>query len=156
VLAIALARRPRRFPTRWKGEKLYRFTARWGEARDTDDCEGKVTATSDVRPTREQILARLPNFIGEIMQVPPAFSAIKVEGARAYDLARGGETVDLASRPIVIHEAALSPCPIPNMPCSRWHAARAPTSGPGCAIGDGAGTVGHVSELRRLRVGLFP
>ena len=80
------------------GEKTYRFKVRWGERRDTDDAEGQVTASAETRPTAEEIEALLPRFVGEIEQVPPRYSAIKVEGQRAYDLARGGEEADGAGR----------------------------------------------------------
>src|SRR5882724_3143551 len=92
VLAIALGEATKTVPYVMEGEKLYRFTVRWGEGRDTDDAEGKVTGTSNVRPSKADILAKLPAFIGEIEQVPPIYSAIKVDGERAYDLARGGES----------------------------------------------------------------
>jgi tRNA pseudouridine55 synthase len=156
VLAIALGEATKTVPYAMEGEKLYRFTARWGEARDTDDCEGKVTATSEVRPSREQILAKLPDFTGEIMQVPPVFSAIKVDGARAYDLAREGETVDLASRPIIIHHAHLIEIPDPDhavfeVECGKGSYIRAWVRDLAVALG----TVGHVTQLRRLRVGPF-
>src|ERR1700733_14932313 len=111
VLAIALGEATKTVPYAMDGEKLYRFTASWGEARDTDDSEGKGTATSGVRPSREDIIAQLPHFIGEIMQIPPNYSAIKVEGERAYDLAREGETFALEARPILIHDARLVDMP---------------------------------------------
>jgi tRNA pseudouridine55 synthase len=156
VLAIALGEATKTVPYAMDAEKLYRFSACWGEARDTDDCEGKVTATSDVRPSRDQILAKLPAFVGEIMQVPPAFSAIKVDGARAYDLAREGEAVDLASRRIVVHTARLVDMPDPDhavfeVECGKGSYIRAWVRDLARAIG----SVGHVSELRRLRVGPF-
>ena len=93
------------------GRKVYRFTVRWGEATASDDTEGEVTATSDVRPSRDSILAVLPAFTGTILQVPPKFSAIKVEGARAYDLAREGEEVELDAREIDVHRLDLVECP---------------------------------------------
>jgi len=156
VLAIALGEATKTVPYAMEGEKLYRFTARWGESRDTDDSEGKPTGTSDVRPSREQILAQLPNFIGEIMQVPPAYSAIKVEGERAYDLARGGETVSLSPRPILIHEARLVDMPdadhaIFEVACGKGSYIRAWVRDLAVALG----TLGHVTQLRRLRVGPF-
>src|SRR5215471_14740044 len=102
VLAIALGEATKTVPFAVEGEKLYRFTARWGEARDTDDAEGTVVEVSPVRPDKQRILAALPQLTGEILQVPPAYSAIKVEGARAYDLAREGEEFSLEARPILI------------------------------------------------------
>ncbi len=102
-------------------EKTYRFTARWGEARDSDDAEGKVTATSDVRPVRDEIEAVLPRFHRRhYRRFRPIYSAIKVQGERAYDLAREGETVVLEPRPIQVHEARLldqpdaAPCRVRN------------------------------------------
>src|SRR6202030_3364868 len=105
VLAVALGEATKPVPYAMDGEKLYRFTARWGEARDTDDAEGRVTATSEMRPTDAEIRVQLPRFIGEIEQVPPVYSAIKVEGERAYELAREGESFTLASRIVCIREA---------------------------------------------------
>ena len=89
------------------GRKHYRFTVRWGEERDTDDAEGRVVATSEERPSTEAIRALLPRFTGTIEQVPPRFSAIKVEGERAYDIARDGEAVELKARAIDIHRLEL-------------------------------------------------
>src|SRR5882724_8623050 len=80
VLAIALGEATKTVPYAMDSEKTYRFTATWGESRDSDDAEGRCTASSDVRPSRQQILDGIPRFIGEIMQVPPSYSAIKVEG----------------------------------------------------------------------------
>ena len=156
VLAIAHGEATKTVPYAMEGEKLYRFTARWGETRDTDDSEGRVTATSEVRPTREQILAQLPKFIGEIMQVPPDYSAIKVDGERAYDLAREGETVTLEARPIQIHDARLMDMPdadhaVFEVECGKGSYIRAWVRDLALALG----TVGHVTELRRLRVGPF-
>ena len=156
VLAIALGEATKTVPYAMEGEKLYRFTARWGEGRDTDDSEGKGTATSEIRPSREEIIAQLPSFIGEIMQVPPDYSAIKVEGERAYDLAREGETFTLESRPILIHDARLVDMPDPDhavfeVECGKGSYIRAWVRDLARALG----TVGHVTELRRLRVGPF-
>src|SRR5450631_4502655 len=95
ILAIALGEATKTVPYVQDAAKIYRFTARWGEARDTDDAEGKVTSTSQVRPSREAIEALLPRFTGSLSQVPPAYSAIKVDGERAYDLAREGAELNL-------------------------------------------------------------
>src|SRR5689334_22181724 len=114
VLAVALGEATKTVPFAMEAEKTYRFTARWGEARDSDDAEGRVTATSDVRPSREQIEAVLPRFIGPITQVPPAYSAIKVQGERAYDLARDGETVCLEPRAVTVYEARVTGTPDPD------------------------------------------
>jgi tRNA pseudouridine55 synthase len=130
VLAIALGEATKTVSYAMEGEKLYRFTAAWGEARDTDDSEGAVVARSEVRPTEAQIHAALPRFTGEIMQVPPAYSAVKVAGERAYDLAREGETVTLEARPIVVSAARLVAIPDPDhavfeMECSKGSYVRA-------------------------------
>ena len=98
-LPIALGEATKTVPFVMDGRKLYRFTVRWGEERDTDDAEGRVIEASDARPSAEAIRAALPAFTGTIQQVPPRYSAIKIEGERAYDLARDGETVELASPP---------------------------------------------------------
>src|SRR5205814_10140913 len=103
VLAVALGEATKTVAYVQDAEKTYRFTARWGEARDSDDAEGQVTATSPNRPATADIQAAIPRFVGEIIQVPPVYSAIKVQGERAYDLARDGEVVDLAPRPVEIH-----------------------------------------------------
>src|SRR6516162_3759741 len=102
VLPIALGEATKTVPFVMDGRKEYRFTLRFGEARTTEDAEGEVTATSDVRPTDEVIRAVLGRFTGDIEQVPPAFSALKVDGERAYDLARKGQTPDLKPRRVVI------------------------------------------------------
>jgi len=156
VLAIALGEATKTVPYAMDGEKLYRFTARWGEARDTDDAEGRCTASSIVRPSRQQILDAIPAFIGEIQQVPPAYSAIKVAGERAYDLAREGETVSLAARPVLIRNARLIDLPDPDravfeVACGKGSYIRAWVRDIALALG----TVGHVAQLRRLRVGPF-
>jgi tRNA pseudouridine55 synthase len=110
-LPIALGEATKTVPFIMDGRKIYGFTVRWGEETRTDDAEGQPVATSDVRPTREAIEAILGEFTGEIMQVPPAFSAIKVEGERAYDLARDGEDVVLDARPIQVHRLDLVDMP---------------------------------------------
>jgi tRNA pseudouridine55 synthase len=106
-LPIALGEATKTVPFVMDGRKRYRFTVTWGEERDTDDTEGRVTHTSDARPTPDAIQALLPRFTGVIEQIPPQYSAIKVQGERAYDLARDGETVELKPRPVEIHELAL-------------------------------------------------
>jgi tRNA pseudouridine55 synthase len=156
VLAVALGEATKTVPYAMDADKTYRFTAHWGEARDTDDAEGKVTATSDVRPTREAIEAALPQFTGELTQTPPAYSAIKVQGERAYDLARAGEAVELASRTVEVFEARLLGQPDPDhaefeILCGKGTYVRAWVRD----IAQALGTVGHVSQLRRTRVGAF-
>jgi tRNA pseudouridine55 synthase len=137
------------------GRKIYRFTAQWGEERTTDDLEGEVSATSAKRPSRAEIESILPRFTGEIMQAPPAFSAIKVDGERAYDLARAGEAVDLAPRPVFIEELKL-------VAAEADHATFEVTCGKGTYIrslardmGRALGSAAHVSMLRRVAVGPF-
>ena len=156
VLPIALGEATKTVQWVMDGTKTYRFILRWGEARTTDDREGEVSATSDVRPTEEAIEAALPAFLGEIEQVPPRFSAIKINGERAYDLARGGETVELASRLVRIDEFTFLGQPDPD------HAEFEVVCGKGTYVRSLArdlaavlGTVAHVAALRRLAVGQF-
>ena len=156
LLPIALGEATKTVSYVMDGRKVYRFTACWGEARSTDDAEGPVTARSDRRPSQAEIEAALPRFQGEISQVPPIFSAIKVEGERAYDLARAGETVDLAARLIWIERLTLVGQPDAD------HAEFEVVSGKGAYMRSLArdlalalGTVGHVSALRRIAVGPF-
>jgi tRNA pseudouridine55 synthase len=156
LLPIALGEATKTVPFVMDGRKQYRFTVRWGEERDTDDAEGRVEATSAARPTPEDIRALLPRFTGTIAQVPPRFSAIKIEGERAYDLAREGETVELAERPVDIHRLDLLENPDAD------HAVLAAECGKGTYVralardfGRVLGCFGHVSALRRTAVGPF-
>ena len=156
ILPIALGAATKTVPYVMDSTKIYHFTIRFGEARDTDDAEGAVVATSDVRPTDEQIHAALPAFIGNIMQVPPAFSAIKVEGERAYDLARAGAPPELPPRPAQVDRFELIGRPDAD------HAEFEVQSGKGVYmralardLARACGTVGHILHLRRLRVGPF-
>ena len=156
VLAVALGEATKTVPYAMDAQKTYRFTACWGEARDSDDAEGKVTGTSAVRPAAGAIEAVIPRFVGEIVQVPPAYSAIKVDGERAYDLARDGEVVELESRTILIHEVQLLDVPDPDhavfeMRCGKGAYVRAWVRDMALALG----TVGHVSQLRRTAIGGF-
>ena len=137
-------------------KKEYSFTVCWGEARDTDDTEGVVTARNSVRPTEADIEAALPNFIGNIQQVPPIYSAVKVEGERAYKLARENKFFELKPRSILIDQFKLIDMP------DQDHASFEVTSGKGAYIRGLArdiarhmGAFGHVSKLRRTRVGPF-
>jgi tRNA pseudouridine55 synthase len=107
ILPIALGEATKTISYIQDGLKTYSFTVQWGEQRDTDDGEGKIIATSDVRPSKEQIESILKNYTGAIMQTPPKFSAIKIDGARAYDLARDGEEVELKEREVFIESLAL-------------------------------------------------
>ncbi len=156
VLPIAFGAATKTVPYVMDGTKLYRFTLRFGEARDTDDADGQVVATSDARPTDEAIRAALPRFRGEIMQVPPAFSAIKVAGERAYDLARAGQPPELPPRPARVDRFEL--IERPDADTAIFEVA----SGKGVYmrslardLARAVGTVGHIAALRRLRVGPF-
>jgi tRNA pseudouridine55 synthase len=156
ILPIALGAATKTVPYVMDGTKLYHFTIKFGEARDTDDAEGAVTATSDVRPTDAQINAALPAFRGAIMQIPPAFSAIKVAGERAYDLARAGAPPELSPRPAQVDRFEL--IGRPDADTAEFEVA----SGKGVYmralardLAAACGTVGHITVLRRLRVGPF-
>jgi tRNA pseudouridine55 synthase len=156
ILPIALGEATKTVPFVMDGEKTYRFTLAFGEARSTDDAEGEVTARSDKRPSDAEIAAVLPKFQGEITQVPPAFSAIKVQGERAYDLARDGQEVELQPRTVLVHEIRLAERPDPDhavveVKCGKGTYMRALARD----IARALGTVGHVGALRRLRVGPF-
>nr|WP_183399540.1 tRNA pseudouridine(55) synthase TruB [Kaistia hirudinis] len=156
MLPIALGEATKTVPYVMDGRKIYAFSVRWGEETTTDDAEGAVVATSELRPDREAIEAALGDFTGEILQVPPAFSAIKVEGDRAYDLAREGEVVELAARPVEIHRLDLVAMPDANTAsfeaeCGKGTYVRAIARDLGRALG----TRGHVVALRRLLVGPF-
>ena len=156
VLPVALGEASKTVAYAMNGEKIYRFTERWGEARATDDSEGEVTETSEARPRREEIEAVLGGFVGEISQVPPAYSAIKVRGRRAYELARAHENFVLAPRRVTIHRLALLGVPDSD------HAQFEVSCGKGVYIRSLArdlaaclGTVGHVAALRRTKAGPF-
>jgi tRNA pseudouridine55 synthase len=156
VLPIALGEATKTACYAMDGYKTYHFTLRWGEARDTDDAEGAVTATSDVRPTEDAVRAALPDFTGDIDQVPPDYAAVKVAGRRAYDLARRGEAVELAPRPITIHRLELIATTdedhaVFEVDCGKGTYVRALARDLATALG----TLGHLSELRRTRVGKF-
>lgn len=156
ILPIALGEATKTVPYVMGAAKIYRFIAQWGEATSTDDREGEVVARSEKRPTGEQIRALLPRFTGEIMQRPPAFSALKVDGQRAYDLARKGEVPDLAPRPIRIDRFELLEIPEPNqalfeVACGKGAYIRALARD----LGEALGCFGHVVLLRRTCVGRF-
>ena len=127
ALPIALGEATKTVPFVMDGRKLYRFTVRWGEERDTDDAEGRVDRDERQRPGAAAIARCCRRFTGAIQQVPPRYSAIKIEGERAYDLARDGEEVELAARAGRDPPAGAGrTCPTPTTPCSRPNAARAP------------------------------
>jgi tRNA pseudouridine55 synthase len=155
ILAIALGEATKTVPYVQDAAKIYRFTATWGESRDTDDAEGKVTGTSDVRPGRDAIEAILPRFTGVLNQTPPAYSAIKIQGERAYDLAREGEEVTLEPRPVRVHEARLASAEPDRAEfeilCSKGTYVRSWVRD----IARALGTLGYVSALRRTRIGSF-
>jgi tRNA pseudouridine55 synthase len=159
LLPIALGEATKTVPFVMEGRKRYRFTVRWGEERDTDDAEGRVVVTSAERPSASAIRALLPSFTGTIAQVPPRYSAIKIEGERAYDLAREGEVVELESRPVEIHrldlvetaEGADPDRSVFEAECGKGTYVRAIARDMGRALG----CYGHVVELRRTLVGPF-
>jgi tRNA pseudouridine55 synthase len=156
ILPIALGEATKTVPFMMEAQKVYRFTLQWGISTDSIDREGEIIGRSDVRPTMEAVKAALPAFVGEIDQVPPAFSAIKVDGQRAYDLAREGIEVELKSRRVMIHEAAVTATPDAD------HLEITMRTGKGVYVRSLArdlaavlGAEGHVSALRRERVGPF-
>ena len=156
VLPIALGEATKTVSFVMEGRKVYRFTVRWGEERDTDDAEGRITAVSAERPSADAISAALPRFVGQITQVPPRFSAIKIDGERAYDLARDGESVEIAARPVEIHRLELIET------ADQDHAKFMAECGKGTYVralardlGRMLGCQGHVAALRRTAVGPF-
>ncbi len=156
VLPLALGEATKVVSYVMASTKAYRFTVRWGEERDTDDAEGAAVARSDKRPERAEIEARLSDFEGEILQIPPAYSAIKVKGERAYDMARDGRPADLPARPVRIESFELIGCP------DRDHAEFRLRCGKGAYVralardlGRALGCFGYVSGLRRTAVGGF-
>ena len=156
VLPIALGEATKTVPFLMDADKTYRFTIAWGTTTASFDREGAVTATSDVRPSLAAVHEALPAFVGEILQVPPAFSAIKVDGERAYDLARAGETVELKARPVTIHAARALGAPDADhveieIDCGKGTYVRSLVRD----LAQSLGACGHVSALRRTRVGAF-
>jgi tRNA pseudouridine55 synthase len=156
LLPIALGEATKTVPFVMDGRKEYRFTLRFGEARSTEDAEGDVTATSDVRPTDQEIRGALPRFVGDIEQTPPAYSALKIQGQRAYDLVRAGQVVELRPRRVSIERLEFIARFDPD------HADFVVTCGKGTYIRSlgrdialALGTVGHLSALRRTAAGPF-
>jgi len=156
ILPIALGEATKTVSQMMEAQKVYRFTINWGVSTASVDREGEVIGRSDVRPPVEAVRAALPAFVGEIDQTPPRFSAIKVDGQRAYDLARDGTEFELASRRVTIHEAAVSASPDAD------HVEITIRTGKGVYVRSLArdlalalGAEGHVSALRRERVGPF-
>lgn len=155
-LPVALGEATKTVPFVVDGLKVYRFTVRWGAETDTDDSEGRVTATSDLVPSDAAIDAILPRFTGLIEQVPPRYSAIKIDGERAYDLARGGEEVELAPRAVEIVELLrIGPTrdgeTVFECECGKGTYVRSLARDIARALGGH----GHVVALRRLAVGPF-
>ncbi|CAN1519301.1 TruB Pseudouridine synthase [Caulobacteraceae bacterium] len=156
ILPIALGEATKTVAWLMEAEKSYRFTVEWGASTDTQDREGKIIATSDVRPSKEAIEAALIGFIGEIQQVPPIYSAIKVAGERSYDLARDGEVPELKARTVLLIEARLVDVPDTDHAtiecrCGKGFYVRALARDLATALG----AEGHVSALRRTSVGPF-
>ena len=156
VLPVAFGHATKTVPYVMDGTKLYRFTLRLGDARDTDDADGQTVGTSEVRPTDAQITAALPAFIGDIMQIPPAYSAIKVAGERAYDMAREGRAPVLEPRPARVDRFALverndADTLVFEVQSGKGVYMRSLARD----LAQACGTVGHVAALRRLRVGPF-
>lgn len=155
ILPIAFGEATKTVPAVQDGTKIYHFDIVWGSATTTDDIEGEVIATSDVRPSREALEALLPRFTGLITQIPPAFSAIKIGGERAYDLARAGEKLDMPPREVEIdaldileHGAERSRL---SVTCSKGTYVRALARD----MAEALGTKGHVGALHRAQVGSF-
>lgn len=156
ILPIALGEATKTVPMMMEAQKVYRFTINWGVSTDSVDREGEIIGRSDVRPTVDQVKAALPAFVGEIDQTPPRFSAIKVDGARAYDLARDGVEFELQARRVTIHSAEVTDAPDAD------HVEITIRTGKGVYVRSLArdlaavlGAEGHVSALRRERVGPF-
>lgn len=153
MLPIALGEATKTVPYVMEGAKVYRFTIAWGEERTTDDLEGPVVRSSDRRPSEEEIRALLPRYTGIIMQTPPQFSAVKVDGERAYDLAREGETVEIAAREVEIGRLELVAVPEPGravleVECGKGTYVRSLARD----MGRDLGCYGHVADLRRTEV----
>ncbi len=155
ILPIALGEATKTVPFLMEAEKGYRFTIAWGQTTASFDCEGETIAASDVRPGVDAIEAALPAFRGEIMQVPPSFSAIKVNGERAYDLAREGVEFELEARPIIVYRLEVTDSDTDHvtleMDCGKGSYVRAVVRDLASALN----ACGHVSALRRTRVGDF-
>ncbi len=155
ILPIAFGEATKTVPFVQDGEKAYRFTVTWGAETDSDDSDGAVVHTSGARPAPAQIEAALSAFVGDIMQKPPSYSAIKVNGERAYDMARDGEFVDLPARPVTIHSlVVVSSTPDEatlEAQCGKGTYVRAIARD----LGRMLGCYGHVTALRRTRVGPF-
>jgi tRNA pseudouridine55 synthase len=156
LLPIALGEATKTVQWAMDGRKIYRFEATWGAERTTDDMEGAITGQSDLRPSTKSIESILLQFQGVIQQAPPAFSAIKIDGKRAYDLARAGEAVEMVERPVSIEKLELVSCPdldhaVFEVACGKGTYVRSLARDMGRKLG----CLGHVSMLRRISVGPF-
>ena len=156
LLAVALGEATKTIPYITDATKAYEFTVNFGSATNTDDAEGEVIKTSDVRPNDAQIVEALQKFLGEIMQVPPQFSAVKIDGHRAYKLVRAGEEMQIAARPLCVDELLLSDRPsadqaVLEMTCGKGGYVRSIARD----LGEALGCYGHVAQLRRLWSGPF-
>ena len=156
VLAVALGEATKTVPYITDALKAYRFTVRLGQATNTDDTEGEVISTSDQRPTDAQIKQALGSFVGDIMQVPPKFSAVKIDGQRAYKLARDGEDVEIAARPLWVEELVMTDRDDDDhvtleMICGKGGYVRSIARD----LGQSLGCFGHVRDLRRIWSGPF-
>ncbi|MEL7087602.1 MAG: tRNA pseudouridine(55) synthase TruB [Planctomycetota bacterium] len=156
VLAVALGEATKTVPYVTDALKAYRFTVRLGQATNTDDAEGEVIATSETRPSDQQIKDALGAFVGDIQQVPPKFSAVKIDGQRAYKLARDGEDVEIAARPLWVEELVMTDRPDADhvaleMVCGKGGYVRSIARDLGAALG----CHGHVLKLRRTWSGPF-
>ncbi|WP_299550658.1 tRNA pseudouridine(55) synthase TruB [uncultured Tateyamaria sp.] len=156
VLAVALGEATKTVPYITDALKAYSFTVRLGQATNTDDAEGEVIAKSDTRPSDEDIKNALGPFVGDIMQVPPKFSAVKIDGQRAYKLARDGEHVEIGARPLWVEELVLTNRPDPDhveleMVCGKGGYVRSIARD----LGEALGCHGHVRKLRRIWSGPF-
>ena len=155
MLPIALGEATKTVPYVQDGAKIYRFSVAWGEERSTDDLEGPVTKTADARPSREQVAALLPDYTGVIMQTPPQFSAVKIAGERAYDLARGGATVDIPAREVEIGRLDIVEHSVGRtlfeIECGKGTYVRSLARD----MGRDLGCFGHIADLRRMEVDPF-
>ncbi len=156
VLAVALGEATKTVPYITDALKAYTFTVRLGQATNTDDAEGEIIAQSDKRPTDDEIKDALGQFVGDIMQVPPKFSAVKIDGERAYKLARDGEDIELAARPLWVEELVMTDREDEDhvtleMTCGKGGYVRSIARD----LGEALGCYGHVRELRRIWSGPF-
>lgn len=156
VLAVALGEATKTVPYITDALKAYAFTVRLGQSTNTDDAEGEIIATSNIRPSDDDIKAALGRFVGDIMQVPPKFSAVKIDGQRAYKLARDGEDVEIAPRPLWVEELVMTDRPDADhvtleMTCGKGGYVRSIARD----LGEALGCFGHVRELRRIWSGPF-